>query len=98
MSVYVQGVFYLDRSVFIDVPLRDFLAALRSNPEKLRFPWAFNGSDVGGSPAHAIRAARAKGARVTLGSVVPARLPRDRNSRPPSFPTHEPNLQLYVAY
>src|SRR5262245_48070067 len=58
MTAYVQGVFYLDRSVFVDTPLPEFLAELRTNPEKLRFGWAYNGCEVGSFPAHAIRTAR----------------------------------------
>ena len=75
MSVYVQGVFYLDRSVYIDATLMDFLAALALNPEKLPYRWAFNGCEVGGFPAQAIRTARAKGASVVVGSILPARVP-----------------------
>jgi sugar/nucleoside kinase (ribokinase family) len=77
MTVYVQGVFSLDRSVFIDDTLPDFLTAVRRHPGNLRLRWAFNGSEVGGFPAQAIRTARAKGARVTVGAIVPARLPRE---------------------
>jgi hypothetical protein len=47
MTVYVQGVYHLDRSVFIDVALPEFLAALRTNPEKLWLRWAFKGSLLG---------------------------------------------------
>lgn len=75
MTVYVQGVFYLDRSVYIDTALPNFLDALCMKQEKLQFRWAFNGCEVGGFPAQAIRTARAKGATVAVGSILPARLP-----------------------
>jgi hypothetical protein len=75
LTVYAQGVFYLDRSVYIDATLLDFLASLRTNQEKLRFRWAFNGCEVGGFPAQAIRNARAKRASVAVGSILPTRVP-----------------------
>jgi hypothetical protein len=43
--------------------------------EKLRLRWSLEKPSIDGAPAHAARAARAKGVRVTIGACLPRRLP-----------------------
>src|SRR4051794_23594666 len=62
LEVCIGGTLYLDQEIVIGLTYPELLAALRDDVEKLRIPWHLGGCEVGGFPAHAVRAARAKGA------------------------------------
>src|SRR5262249_13490056 len=73
--VFAPGPLLLDHVVGLPCALGDYLEGMASGEQAARSDWAGEGVSVGGAPAHAIRLARAKGWRCTLGGALPRRRP-----------------------
>jgi sugar/nucleoside kinase (ribokinase family) len=75
MNLYTQGVLCLDWKLRIQATPADFLNSLLGGLEKIPFLWTLEKPSVGGAPAHAARAAGAKGVSVAIGANLPKTLP-----------------------